>query len=125
LSASFINFSASNAPVILSLTINVSSTTALGDYVVLVTATSMSHRWFCQCGYYNITYTTPIYVRAVTPSSPPSGPGPSPSPQPNGSTVGIFGLPTTEFYGIISAAAIALVVSASYLGFRWRKRPVA
>jgi hypothetical protein len=29
----------------------------------------MSHQWYCQCGYYNITYTTPIYVRAVAPSS--------------------------------------------------------
>lgn len=124
LSNNFINFSASIAPVSLSLTISVPSTAAQGDYVVLVTATSMSHQWFCQCGYYNITYTTPIYVRAVAPSSPPSGPGPSPSPQPNGSTAGIFGLPPTEFYGIISAAAIALVLSAGYLGFRRRKRPI-
>jgi hypothetical protein len=122
LSNSFINFSASTAPVSLTLTINVSSTTAQGDYVVLVTATSISHRWFCQCSYYNITYTTPINVRAVAPSSPPSGPGPGPSAPPNGSTAGIFGLPPTEFYGIISAVAIAVVVSASYLGFRWRKR---
>jgi hypothetical protein len=124
LSNSFINFSASNAPVILSLTIYASSTAPQGDYVLLVTATSMSHQWFCQCGYYNITYTTPIYVR-VAPSSPPSGPGPNTSPPPNGSTAGIFGLPLTEFYGIISAAAIAIVISAGYLGFRWRKRPVA
>jgi hypothetical protein len=123
LSNSFINFSTSNAPVIFSLTIYASSTAAQGDYVVLVTATSMSHQWFCQCGYYNVTYTTPIYVR-VAPSSPPSGPGPSTSPPPNGSTAGIFGLPPTEFYGIIGAAAIALVVSAGYFGFRPRKRSV-
>jgi molybdopterin-binding protein len=124
LSNSFINFSTSNAPVMLFLTINVTSTTAQGDYVVLVTATSMSHQWFCQCSYYNITYTTPIYVR-VAPSSPPSGPGPNTSPPPNGSTAGIFGLPPTEFYGIISAAAMALLISVGYLGFRGRKKPVA
>jgi len=123
LSNNFINFSASAAPVSLALSINVPSTTTQGDYVVLVAATSMSHQWFCQCGYYNITYTTPIYVR-VAPSSPPSGPGPSTSPPPNGSTAGIFGLPPTEFYGIIGAAAIALVVSAGYFEFRPRKRSV-
>jgi hypothetical protein len=122
LSNSFINFSASTAPVSLALTINVSSTAVQRDYVVLVTATSMSHQWFCQCSYYNITYSTLVNVRAVAPSGPPSGPGPNPSPQPNGSTAGIFGLPSTEFYGMISAAAIAVVVSAGYLGFRWRKR---
>jgi uncharacterized membrane protein len=121
LSNSFINFSASTAPVSLTLTLNVPSTTVQGDYVVLVTATSMSHQWFCQCSYYNITYTTPINVRAVAPSGPPSGPGPNPSPQPNGSTAGVFGLQPTEFYGIISAAAVALVISAGYLGFRRRK----
>jgi uncharacterized membrane protein len=121
LSSSFINFSASTAPVSLALTINVSSTAAQRDYVVLVTATSMSHRWFCQCSYYNITYTTPIHVRAVAPSGPPSGPGSNPSAQPNGSTAGIFGFQPTEFYGIVSAAAIALVISVGYLGFRRRK----
>jgi hypothetical protein len=122
LSNNFINFSASTAPVSLDLTVNVPSAAPKGDYVVQVTATSMSHQWFCQCGYYNITYTTPIYVRAVAPSSPPSGPGPSPSPQPNGSA-GIFGLPTTEFYGIIgvAAAAMVLVISVGYLRFRRRK----
>ena len=125
LSNSFINFSTSTAPVSLALTINVPSTATHGDYVVLVTATSMSHQWFCQCGYYNITYNTPIDVRAVAPSAPPSGPGPSTTPPPNGSTAGIFGLPPTEFYGIISAAAIALVVSAGYFGFRRRTRSVA
>jgi len=124
LSNSFINFSSSISPISTALTINVTSTVAQGDYVVLVTATSMSHRWFCQCSYYNITYTTLVYVRAVAPSSPPSGPGPSPSPQPNGSTAGIFGLPPTEFYGIVSAIAIVLVISAGYLGFRSRKRSV-
>ena len=121
-SNSFINFSASTAPVTLDLTINIPSTTPQGDYVVLVTTTSMSHRWFCQCSYYNITYTAPIYVHAVASSSPPSGPGPSPSPQPNSSTAGIFGLPPTEFYGIVIAIAIVLVISAAYLGFRSRKR---
>jgi hypothetical protein len=121
LSNSFINFSASTAPVSLALTINVSSTAAQRDYVVLVTATSMSHQWFCQCSYYNITYTTPIHVRAVAPSGPPSGPGSNPSAQPNASTAGIFGLPSTEFYGIVGAAATALVISAGYLGFRRRK----
>jgi hypothetical protein len=121
LSNSFINFSASIAPVSLALTINVSSTAAQRDYVVLVTATSMSHQWFCQCSYYNITYTTPIHVRAVAPSGPPSGPGSNPSAQPNASTAGIFGLPSTEFYGIVGAAATALVISAGYLGFRRRK----
>jgi uncharacterized membrane protein len=121
LSNSLINFSASLAPVSLTLTVSVPPAAAPGNYVVLVTATSMSHQWFCQCGYYNITYTAPIDIRAVAPSSPPSGPGPSPPPQPNGSTAGIFGLPPTELYGIISAIAIALVISAGYVGLRRRK----
>jgi uncharacterized membrane protein len=113
LTNSFINFSASIAPVSLALTINVPSTATRGDYVVLVTATSMSHQWYCQCGYYNITYTTPIYVRAVAPSS----------AQP-GTTTGIFGLPPIEFYGIISAVAIAIVITAGYLRFlRPKKLP--
>jgi uncharacterized membrane protein len=113
LTNSFINFSASIAPVSLALTINVPSTATRGDYVVLVTATSMSHQWYCQCGYYNITYTTHIYVRAVAPSS----------AQP-GTTTGIFGLPPIEFYGIISAIAIAIVITAGYLRFlRPKKLP--
>jgi uncharacterized membrane protein len=129
LSNNFINFSASTLPVSPALSINVPSTTAQGDYVVLVTATAMSYQWFCQCGYYNITYTTSLYVHVIPPSSnqgpppgqgPPSGPG-NPSPQPKGSTAGIFGLPPTEFYGIVSAVTIALVVSAGYLTFRLRK----
>jgi uncharacterized membrane protein len=130
LSNSFINFSASIAPVSLTLSVNVPSTATQGDYVVLITAISMSHRWFCQCSYYNMTFTTSLYVHVIPPSSnqgpppgqgPPSGPGPTPSSQPNGSTAGIFGLPPTEFYGIVSAAATALVISAGYLTFRWRK----
>jgi uncharacterized membrane protein len=125
LTNNFINFSASVAPVTLTLIINLSSTVAPGNYVVLVTATAMSHRWFCQCDYYNMTNTTPVYVFAVGPSPPPSGPGSSPPPQPNGSTAGIFGVPLTEFYGIVGALAIILVVSVGYLGFRSRKRPVA
>jgi len=129
LSNNFINFSASTAPVSRALSINVPSTTVQGDYVVLVTATAMSHQWYCQCGYYNITYTTSLYVHVIPPSSnqgpppgqgPPSGPG-NPSPQPKGSTAGIFGLPPTEFYGIVSAVTIALVVSAGYLTFHLRK----
>ena len=130
LTNSFINFSASTNPVSLALIINVPSTATEGDYVVLVNATSMSHQWFCQCGYYNITYTTPLYVHVIPPSSnqgpppgqgPAPGPGPTPPPQPNGSTAGILGLPPTEFYGIVSAVTIALVVSAGYLAFRLRK----
>lgn len=120
LSSSLINFSASLAPVSLALTINVPSTAAQGDYVVLVTATSMSHQWFCQCSYYNITYTTPISIHAVAPSSnqgPPPGQGPNPSPKPNSSPAGIFGLPSTEFYGIIGAVAVALVTVTGYLRF--------
>jgi len=123
LSNNFINFTASSAPVTLTLTINVSSTVSPGDYVVLVTATAMSHRWFYQCDYYNMTNTTPVNVYAVGPSPPPSGgPGPSPSTQPSG-LAGIFGLPTGEFYGIIgvAAAAMALVISVGYLRFRRRK----
>jgi hypothetical protein len=84
----------------------------------------MSHQWFCQCGYYNITYTTPVYVRAVAPGSnqgPPPAPGPNPSPQPSGSPAGIFGLPPAEFYGIVSAATIAMAISGLYLGLRRRK----
>jgi hypothetical protein len=123
LTNNFINFSASIAPVTLTLIINVSSTVAPGNYVVLVTATAMSHRWFCQCDYYNITNTTPVDVYAVGPSPPPSGPGPSPSPQPNGSA-GILGIPPTEFYGIVGSLGIILVVSVGYLGFRSRKRPM-
>jgi hypothetical protein len=114
LSKTLLNFSTTTGPLSLNASISLPSTAMPGDYVVNITATYRDPKssWFCtDCGYSLLNYTTPIYVHAAAPSSPPSGSSPA----------GIFGLQPIEFYTIITTIAVAVAGSAGYLVIRGRR----
>lgn len=113
LSRTMLNFSNTTGPPFFNATVSLPSTATPGDYVVNITATYRDPRnsWFCNCGYSLLNYTTPIYVHAASPSSPPSGSPPS----------GIFGLPPVEFYAVITTIAAAVAGSAGYVMIRRRR----